>query len=78
MNRNSSKSWRLDPSWRQDSAGNVKPGWVLRYDGASRVVRGVKRHPLESDETEHRVTIWFDGIVARGDEGQTVYVVQGD
>ena len=77
MSTDSKASWRPDPSWRQDAAGNVKPGWVLYYDGQDRVVHGVKVDPLEPGETEHSVSIWFHGLRAHGDEGQTVYVVQG-
>lgn len=64
-----------EPQWRQDSAGNVKVGWVLRYDGADRIVRNVTIHRREPGENDRRVTIQFDGIRAWGDENQVVHVV---
>lgn len=63
------------PRWRRDSAGNVKVGWVLHYDGADRVVREVTIHRRESGENDRRVTMQFDGMRAWGDENQIVYVV---
>lgn len=63
------------PRWRQDSAGNVKVGWVLHYDGADRVVREVTIHRREPGENDRRVTMQFDGVRAWGDENQTVFVV---
>ena len=61
---------------RQDGAGNVRRGWVLRYDGADRLVRDVRFLAPRPPDSERQLIILFDdGTTARGDEGQTVYMV---
>lgn len=66
----------MSSNYRQDAAGNVRAGWVLRYDDEDRTVRSVRFHEAREEESERQMVIRFDdGTTARGDEGQTVYVV---
>lgn len=64
-------------STRAECAGDVQPGWVLRYRGEDRLVRDRVFSPPNPGDSERQVTIYFDAssMVARGDEGQTVHRV---